>query len=278
MSRVTRSVYRALLRAVSACDAAHVPLDTWRGDALACVAPHAAAALDAASADAALPDAQRVRAAVRAAFRAPLPASDGAAADAALDGALTALRRLTARTGAHAAAGGAAAASSSSSRVSHGILCAVRSTFVPERSTAGEHIFSYEVTFRNDSAHPVQLATRAWAITTHHADGSHSTAHVRGPGVVGEHPRLLKGESFTYRSFCGLRTPRGTMRGEFEWVSLTGEDTVRMRMRANDAATACGSCDSAAATAAPPDARVCPRAACAQYTVVCDPFALRTDS
>jgi ApaG protein len=236
MSHVTRSVFRALLRAARACEAAHVPLDTWRSDALACLGPHAHAALDAVPAVAApvaADDAARVRAAIRAAFRAPLPADAAdatAAANARLDGALAALRRLSARAASHARSGGASAAaarSSRSSRVSHGMRCSVRSTFLPERSFPGEHVFRYDVTFLNEGAHPVQLATRAWAITTHHEDGSHSTAHVRGPGVVGQHPRLLVGESFTYSSFCALATRRGTMRGEFEWVSLTGEDTVR---------------------------------------------------
>jgi uncharacterized protein affecting Mg2+/Co2+ transport len=241
MSHVTRSVFRALLRAARACEAAHVPLDTWRSDALACLGAHAPIALDAVPA-AAVPlsaddDAERVRAAIRAAFRAPLPSAD--AAGDRLDGALAALRRLNTRAAAHARAGGAGAPRASSSRVSHGVRCSVRSTHLPERSGPGDYFFSYDVTFRNEGAHPVQLATRHWAITTHHEDGSHSTAHVRGAGVVGQHPRLLVGESFTYRSFCTLATRRGTMRGEFEFVSLTGEDTVRLCVCARVRARVC---------------------------------------
>lgn len=84
------------------------------------------------------------------------------------------------------------------------------------------------MTFTNNGTHPVQLATRHWAITTHHPDGTHTTEHVRGAGVVGKSPKLLVGESYQYQSFCVLKTPRGTMRGDFEFVSLTGEDTVRL--------------------------------------------------
>jgi uncharacterized protein affecting Mg2+/Co2+ transport len=113
------------------------------------------------------------------------------------------------------------------------------------------------VTFTNNGTHPVQLATRHWAITTHHPDGTHTTEHVRGAGVVGKSPKLLVGESYQYQSFCVLKTPRGTMRGDFEFVSLTGEDTVR-------------SAAALSARCAPltPPVRV-------QYTVECDPFALR---
>lgn len=225
---VARSVYRALLRAVAACEAAHVPLGTWRSDALACVAPHAAGALDSAPDRPHWTDAQRVRAAVR--TTACHPAATRDEAGAALDGALTALRQLNARHAAHvsAGAGGAAVTATSSRRVSHGIACEVHATYLPERSRKGEYLFTYQVTFSNEGAHPVQLATREWIITTHHADGSHTTAHVRGAGVVGEHPRLLVGERFTYSSFVPLAEPKGSMRGEFEFVSLTGEDTVRL--------------------------------------------------
>ena len=39
---------------------------------------------------------------------------------------------------------------------------------------------------------------------------------VRGPGVVGYQPRLEKGQSFNYTSFCPLRTEFGVMKGHYE--------------------------------------------------------------
>jgi ApaG protein len=253
---LTRSVYRALLRSVGACVNKRVPLEAWREDALACLGTHAAAALDVGALDAASADAEGLRATLRTTFRRALPA-DAETRDALLDGALSALRRLHARQAAHRLSSGRALATSSRC-VSHGIVCEVKSTYLPARSTPGAHWFTYEVTFLNEGAHPVQLSTRQWAITTHFDDGSHTTEHVRGPGVVGQHPRLLVGESFKYASFCVLRTTCGSMRGSFEWVALTGEDTVRTRVHG-------------VRLLAPHATHP------AQYSVACDPFALVAD-
>jgi uncharacterized protein affecting Mg2+/Co2+ transport len=48
---------------------------------------------------------------------------------------------------------------------------------------------------------------------------------VDGPGVVGQHPKLLVGESFSYTSTVTLLAPRGSMAGHFKFISLTGETT-----------------------------------------------------
>lgn len=244
--RVTRGVYRALLRAVSACERERVPLTTWRADLLALAGAGAAHVPVVAPPSS---DAKDVRATLRAAFRQPLaaPGDDGAALDAAFG----ALRSLGTRRKSHAD-GGAVAESTSCSRVSHGITCAVQSRVRRRGMTSrvrshacsrarsaqfvtpldSRFLFAYSVEFVNNGATPVQLATRHWAITAHHQDGTHTTEHVHGPGVVGEHPKLLVGERFKYQSQCLLNTPRGTMHGEFEFVSLTGDDTVR-RQRKN---------------------------------------------
>ena len=240
MSRVTRGLYRALFRALHACEKEHVPLSTWRDELLSLSpgggrAPHLEALAPGAMPGAS--DVQEVRAALRAAFRTPLR---GAADEgAALDAALGALRALGLRRKTHVS-GVTVATSTSCSRQSHGITCAVKSRFVSPfaglepgapRLPFDELLyeFAYEVTFTNNGTHPVQLATRHWAITTHHDDGTHTTQHVRGAGVVGKHPKLLVGESFKYQSGCVLKAPRGSMQGDFKFVSLTGEDTVRRR-------------------------------------------------
>jgi ApaG protein len=46
---------------------------------------------------------------------------------------------------------------------------------------------------------------------------------VRGPGVVGQQPRLAPGEQFQYTSACPLTTPVGTMHGSFHMVPEDGE-------------------------------------------------------
>jgi ApaG protein len=45
---------------------------------------------------------------------------------------------------------------------------------------------------------------------------------VRGPGVVGEQPRLDPGEAFEYTSGCPLPTPFGSMRGSYQCVAEDG--------------------------------------------------------
>ena len=46
---------------------------------------------------------------------------------------------------------------------------------------------------------------------------------MRGPGVIGEQPRLAPGESFEYTSFCPLPTQIGTMHGTYQMVTDDGE-------------------------------------------------------
>jgi ApaG protein len=46
---------------------------------------------------------------------------------------------------------------------------------------------------------------------------------VRGPGVVGEQPRIAPGESYTYTSGCPLPTPFGSMQGSYELEAAGGE-------------------------------------------------------
>ena len=65
----------------------------------------------------------------------------------------------------------------------------------------------------------VQLQTRHWIIT----DGDGHVEEVRGPGVVGEQPVLMPGESFEYTSGCPLTTPLGSMAGTYQMASPTGE-------------------------------------------------------
>ena len=102
-----------------------------------------------------------------------------------------------------------------------GVLVAVESRYVPERSQPlrSEFFFAYTITIRNESPKTVQLLSRHWIIT----DAEGRTQEVQGPGVVGEQPVLVEGEAFEYTSACPLPTPFGSMRGTYQMVDEGGE-------------------------------------------------------
>ncbi len=96
-----------------------------------------------------------------------------------------------------------------------GIRVQVRPQYWAERSDPGQQqwAFAYTVTISNLGAAPAKLRSRHWVIT----DGTGRIEEVRGPGVVGKEPRLLPGEQFEYTSWAMLKTPLGTMRGEYQF-------------------------------------------------------------
>jgi ApaG protein len=82
----------------------------------------------------------------------------------------------------------------------------------------GEFVFAYHIVITNQGDTEVQLISRHWIIT----DGLGKVHEVKGPGVVGEQPRLKPGEKHKYSSFCPLTTPTGNMRGSFQMVNQLG--------------------------------------------------------
>jgi ApaG protein len=108
-----------------------------------------------------------------------------------------------------------------SEAITRGIRIRVESVYVLERS-APEHshwFFTYHVTISNEGDEPAQLVSRHWIIT----DANGQVEEVKGPGVVGEQPRLAPGETFEYTSACPLPTPFGTMHGTYQMVTDDGE-------------------------------------------------------
>ncbi len=105
--------------------------------------------------------------------------------------------------------------------VTHQVKVTVEPTFEADRSDpeAGRYFWRYDVEIANLSDRPVTLIERHWRITD--ADGRQQ--EVRGPGVVGEQPTILPGESFRYASGCPLTTPSGLMVGEYRMVSEDGD-------------------------------------------------------
>ncbi len=107
------------------------------------------------------------------------------------------------------------------SSTTYAIQVSVRPSFLPEHSDPKERrfVWAYQIDIRNGGAHTVRLRSRHWRIT----DATGFTEEVDGPGVVGEQPILLPGETFSYTSGCPLRTPSGIMRGEYEMEDDDGE-------------------------------------------------------
>lgn len=103
----------------------------------------------------------------------------------------------------------------------NGIRVSVFSVYLPERSNPerSQYFFAYTVRIANDGRRPAQLVSRHWIIT----DAGGRVEEVRGPGVVGEQPRLAAGESFEYTSGCPLRTANGTMHGTYQMAYDNGE-------------------------------------------------------
>jgi len=104
---------------------------------------------------------------------------------------------------------------------SNDIKVTVLPKFLAERSEPDEqrYFWSYTIEIANHGERTVQLTHRHWRITD--ADGN--CEEVRGPGVVGEQPKLKPGDAFSYTSGCPLRTPSGIMVGTYRMIDESGE-------------------------------------------------------
>jgi ApaG protein len=107
------------------------------------------------------------------------------------------------------------------SETTRSIRIAVEPFYVAEQSApdTGRYVFGYRVTIENRGGETVQLLARHWRIT----DALGRVMEVKGPGVVGEQPRLEPGERFSYTSGTPLDTPSGIMVGTYKMVSESGE-------------------------------------------------------
>jgi len=108
-----------------------------------------------------------------------------------------------------------------SDTTTQGVRVGAAAFFLPDQSDAAEnkYLFSYTIVIANQGDSPVQLVSRHWIII----DGNGEHEEVRGPGVVGETPRLEPGQAFKYQSFCPLPTPWGTMEGTYRMRRDDGE-------------------------------------------------------
>ena len=92
--------------------------------------------------------------------------------------------------------------------------------YLDEQSEPQEqrYVFAYTIEIENVGEVPCQLLNRHWIIT----DGTGEVEEVRGEGVVGQQPHLVAGQKFEYTSGAILKTPVGTMHGEFEFTDDAG--------------------------------------------------------
>lgn len=109
----------------------------------------------------------------------------------------------------------------SSEITTHGIRVQVTSQYIEDLSNDDEkyYFFVYRVRISNRGNKAAKLLGRYWIITNEHGQ----TQEVRGPGVVGEQPRLEPGGSFEYTSSCPLDTALGTMHGAYQMITDDGE-------------------------------------------------------
>ncbi len=107
-----------------------------------------------------------------------------------------------------------------SDTTTNGIRVQVTTQYLPERSLPREqeYWFAYFIRISNVGNETAQLLSRHWVITN--TDGEEE--EVRGDGVVGEQPVLAPGAFHNYNSFCRLKTPVGTMHGEYTMVTPSG--------------------------------------------------------
>ncbi len=94
-----------------------------------------------------------------------------------------------------------------------GIRVGAAAFYLPDRSDPDDHqfVFGYNIVIANVGDAPATLLTRHWIIIDAHG----VREEVRGEGVIGQTPRLEPGQAFKYQSFCPLRTPWGTMEGQY---------------------------------------------------------------
>jgi len=101
------------------------------------------------------------------------------------------------------------------------ISVSVQSQYIAEQSNPDheKYVFSYTITIANKGQNPAKLLNRHWIIK----DGEGGVEEVMGAGVVGEQPYLESGQSYTYTSGAILKTPVGTMEGQYEMTTDDGQ-------------------------------------------------------
>lgn len=98
----------------------------------------------------------------------------------------------------------------------------VTTMFVPAESKPdqGYHFFAYRISIKNSGRQSAQLISRHWVIT----DAFGRIEEVKGPGVVGQQPKIGPGQVFEYESACPLPTSSGSMKGQYQMIGDNGDN------------------------------------------------------
>tara|TARA_B110000003_G_scaffold248467_1_gene260190 strand:- start:253 stop:624 length:372 start_codon:yes stop_codon:yes gene_type:complete len=102
------------------------------------------------------------------------------------------------------------------------IIVEANSEYISDQSNPVEekYFFSYNIKITNNSNQSAKLLSRYWQIT----DGLGNSEDIHGPGVIGKNPKIKPGESFSYTSYCPIKTPIGSMEGSFRMVNEETEE------------------------------------------------------
>jgi ApaG protein len=80
------------------------------------------------------------------------------------------------------------------------------------------HCFVYFITIHNDTDLPVTIKGRKWVLT----DARGEVAVVEGEGVVGNHPSIAPGATFSYHSYHLLACTSAVAEGSYLGVDALG--------------------------------------------------------
>ena len=110
---------------------------------------------------------------------------------------------------------------STSEAVTNNVRVEVESQYAADLSQPfqASWVFLYTVRITNEGDETVQLLSRHWVVT----DATGQKDEYKGPGVIGEQPVLVPGESFQYTSRCQLKASTGIMRGTYQMVTEDGD-------------------------------------------------------
>ena len=99
-------------------------------------------------------------------------------------------------------------------QITEGVKISVETIYQSEYSNPGNghFMFAYKISIENLSEYSVQLMRRHWFIF----DSNGTRREVEGDGVVGLQPVLEPGNIHQYVSGCNLKTPMGSMKGNYQ--------------------------------------------------------------
>lgn len=114
------------------------------------------------------------------------------------------------------------------SQSTQGIKVTVISRYSAEVSkpSQSKYVHQYNVTIENYSGRTVQLMAREWYII----DSKGEIREVKGEGVIGAQPILEDEESYTYNSWCPLKTSMGKMYGYYHMVDVDTAEDIKVEI------------------------------------------------